>query len=405
MKGRGSPTCYLELPLGSSNTDIGVWNSAVHRVEKRQVERFQKNLLSNVADGTKKFHFIHWKTVAYPKMWGGLGVTNLKVFNKTLLGGIEKTTTPAKIFDKIVVNLREREEFFEEILDKISVVPSIAKYHVGIKPRIEKVKSLLNVESGGVYFVGLWGLGGVGKTTIASGIFDEISSQFEGSCFLANVWSVLKKSELEVLQHLQQKLLSQILKKDSVNVPNFATGDEMISQMLRFKKVLIVLDDMDDSQQLEYLVGKRDWFGDGTKVITTTRNLDLLSKHDVLYRVPELTNHEALELFSWHAFQQGTPVEGFEELSCCVVDYAKGLPLALGVLGSFLYKQGTEEHINALYRGKDFRDGKIVRLLSLSLDALDDDYKNMFLHIACFLRGKRKEDVVTVLDELVDSRD
>ncbi|PHU14920.1 hypothetical protein BC332_16125 [Capsicum chinense] len=223
----------------------------------------------------------------------------------------------------------EREEFFEEILDKISVVPSIAKYHVGIKPRIEKVKSLLNVESGGVYFVGLWGLGGVGKTTIASGIFDEISSQFEGSCFLANVRSV-KKSGLEVLQHLQQKLLSQILKKDSVNVPHFATGDEMISQMLRFKKVLIVLDDMDDSQQLEYLVGKRDWFGDGTKVITTTRNLDLLSKHDVLYRVPELTNHEALELFSWHAFQQGTPVEGFEELSCCVVDYAKGLPLALG---------------------------------------------------------------------------
>ncbi|KAF3645991.1 putative WRKY transcription factor 19-like [Capsicum annuum] len=322
------PTCYLELPPGSSNTDIGVWNSAVNRVEKR-----------------------------------------------------------------------EREEFFEEILDKISVVPSIAKYHVGIKPRIEKVKSLLNVESGGVYFVGLWGLGGVGKTTIASGIFDEISSQFEGSCFLANVRSV-KKSGLEVLQHLQQKLLSQILKKDSVNVPHFATGDEMISQMLRFKKVLIVLDDMDDSQQLEYLVGKRDWFGDGTKVITTTRNLDLLSKHDVLYRVPELTNHEALELFSWHAFQQGTPVEGFEELSCCVVDYAKGLPLALGVLGSFLYKQGTEEHINALYRGKDFRDGKIVRLLSLSLDALDDDYKNMFLHIACFLRGKKKKDVITVLDRL-----
>ncbi|PHT45681.1 hypothetical protein CQW23_14839 [Capsicum baccatum] len=296
--------------------------------------------------------------------------------------------------------IKEREEFFEEILDKISVVPSIAKYHVGIKPRIEKVKSLLNVESGGVYFVGLWGLGGVGKTTIASGIFDEISSQFEGSCFLAIVRSVLKMSGLEVLQHLQQKLLSQILKKDSVNVPHFATGDEMISQMLRFKEVLIVLDDMDDSQQLEYLVGKRDWFGDGTRVITTTRNLDLLSKHDVLYRVPELTNHEALELFSWHAFQQGTPVEGFEELSCCVVDYAKGLPLALGVLGSFLYKQGTEEHINALYRGKDFRDGKIVRLLSLSLDALDDYYKNMFLHIACFLRGKKKKDVITVLDRL-----
>ncbi|PHT45675.1 hypothetical protein CQW23_14833 [Capsicum baccatum] len=292
------------------------------------------------------------------------------------------------------------EECIQQIVDKISPFPRIAKYYVGLKSRIEEVKSLLNVESGGVYFVGLWGLGGVGKTTIARGIFDEISCQFEGSCFLANVRSVLKKSGLEVLQHLQQELLSQILKTRSVNVPNFSKGDKMTSQMLRFKKVLIVLDDVDDSHQLECLVGKSDWFGDGTRVITTTRNFDLLSKHDVLYRVPELTNHEALELFSWHAFQQGTPVEGFEELSCCVVDYAKGLPLALEVLGSFLYKQGTEEHINALYRDKDFRDGKIVRLLSLSLDALGDEYKNMFLHIACFLRGKKKEHVITVLARL-----
>ncbi|KAH0749272.1 hypothetical protein KY290_028504 [Solanum tuberosum] len=103
--------------------------------------------------------------------------------------------------------------------------------------------------------------------------------------------------------------------------------------MLRFKKVLIVLDVMDDSLQLEYLAGKCDWFGDGSRVITTTRSFDLLGKHDVSYRVPELTNHEALELFSWHAFQQGAPVKDFEELSCCVLDYAKGLPLALEVLG------------------------------------------------------------------------
>ncbi|KAH0662556.1 hypothetical protein KY284_027487 [Solanum tuberosum] len=96
--------------------------------------------------------------------------------------------------------------------------------------------------------------------------------------------------------------------------------------MLRSKKVLIVLDDMDDSHQLEHLAGKRDWFGDGSRVITTTRSFDLLGKHDVFYCVPELTNNEALELFSWHAFQQGSPFKDFEELSCCVVDYAKGLP-------------------------------------------------------------------------------
>ncbi|KAL3335117.1 hypothetical protein AABB24_031361 [Solanum stoloniferum] len=292
------------------------------------------------------------------------------------------------------------EDRIEEIVDKASQVMNIAKYPVGIRARVEEVKSLLKVESGGVHSIGIWGMAGVGKTTVARALFNEISCQFEESCFLANVRRVLEKHGPGGLHHLRQKLLSQILKKHSVNLENFARGGELISQMLRFKKVLIVLDDMDDSFQLEFLVGKHDWFGDGSRVITTTRSFDLLGKHDVLYRVPELTNNEALELFSWHAFQQGAPVKDFEELSCCVVDYAKGLPLTLEVLGSFLYKQSTEEHIRALYRFQDFRDGKIVRLLVISLDAFSAEYKNIFLHIACFFRGKKKEDVITVLDRL-----
>ncbi|XP_060216817.1 TMV resistance protein N-like isoform X3 [Lycium barbarum] len=296
--------------------------------------------------------------------------------------------------------MKKNEEFIQEIVDKIFQVPIIAKYHVGIRSRVEEVKSLLNIESGGVHYIGLWGMAGVGKTTIARALFNEISCQFEGSCFLANVRRALEKHGPEGgLQHLQQKLLSKILKY-SVKVANFARGGKMISEMLSFKKVLVVIDDMDDCHLLEYLAGKRDWFGDGSRIITTAINFDLLSKHDVLYRVPELTNHEALELFSWYAFHQGTPVKDFEEFSCCVVDYAEGLPLSLEVLGNFLYNQGMEEQRSALDRLKDFRDGKLVRLLSLSLDALGDEYKNMFLHIACFLRGKRKEDVITVLDRL-----
>ncbi|KAH0751253.1 hypothetical protein KY290_030485 [Solanum tuberosum] len=295
---------------------------------------------------------------------------------------------------------RNTEECIEEIVDKASQVMNIAKYPVGIRSRVEEVKSLLKVESGGVHSIGIWGMAGVGKTTVARALFNEISCQFEESCFLPNVRRVLEKHGPGSLHHLQQKLLSQILKKHSASLANFARGGELINQMLSCKKVLIVLDDMDDSFQLEFLVGKHDWFGDGSRVITTTRSFDLLGKHDVSYRVPELTNNEALELFSWHAFQQGAPVKDFEELSCCVVDYAKGLPLALEVLGSFLYKQGTEEHLRALYRNQDFRDGKIVKLLVISLDALSAEYKNIFLHIACFFRGKKKEDVITVLDRL-----
>ncbi|KAG5601719.1 hypothetical protein H5410_033089 [Solanum commersonii] len=291
------------------------------------------------------------------------------------------------------------EECIEEIVDKASEVMNIPKYPVGIRSHVEEVKSLLKVESGGVHSIGIWGMAGVGKTTVARALFNEISCQFEVSCFLANVRRFLEKHGPGGLHHLQQKLLSQIL-KHSVRFSNFVSRDEITSHMLHSKKVLIVLDDMDDNHQLEHLTGKHNWFGDGSRVITTTRSFDLLGKHDVFYRVPELTNNEALELFSWHAFQQGAPVKDFEELSCCVVDYAKGLPLTLEILGSFVYKLSTKEQISALYRLQDFGDEKIDRLLIISLDALDAEYKNIFLHIACFFRGKKKNDVITVMNKL-----
>ncbi|XP_015078521.1 TMV resistance protein N-like [Solanum pennellii] len=228
----------------------------------------------------------------------------------------------------------------EEISNKICQVPRVAKYPVGIKSRVEEVKSLLKIEFGGVYFIGVWGRGGVGKTAVVREIFDEISCQFEGSCFL-NVRRFLENLGPEGPALLQQKLLVKILKEHPLNVAS-SNKEVDISQILRFKKVLIVLDDVYNSHQLEYLAGQHEWFGDGSRIITTTRNCDLLSKHDEFYCVPELTNHEALELVSWHAFQQGTPVKEFQELSCCIVDYAKGLPIVLEVLGSFLYKQREE---------------------------------------------------------------
>ncbi|KAF3645982.1 hypothetical protein FXO37_20690 [Capsicum annuum] len=105
------------------------------------------------------------------------------------------------------------------------------------------------------------------------------------------------------------KLLSQILKQQSLNVVSSNEGAQKMSSALRCKKVSIVLDDVDNDNQLEYLVGGRGWFGDESRIITTTsRNIDLLQKHDEIYRVPELSIDEALELF-----QKFTPNSQFSE--------------------------------------------------------------------------------------------
>lgn len=266
---------------------------------------------------------------------------------------------------------------------------------MGIESRTGGVESLLKVGLGGVRFVGIRGMGGVGKTTVARKIFDNISNQFQGSCFLANVREDSKKHGMK---HLQMTLLSRILNEKSMNLASFYEGADMIKRMLCRRKVLIIFDDVDDDHQLEYLVGNHDWFGDGSRIITTTRNADLLRCHDALYSVPELAKCEALELFSWYAFRNRTPDKEFFKFSKSVVDYAKGLPLALMVLGSFLYKRGISDWRSALDRLKDTGYEEIVKKLSLSLDGLTYEDKNIFLDIACFFRGKRRDGVITILN-------
>ncbi|XP_015166892.1 TMV resistance protein N-like [Solanum tuberosum] len=274
-------------------------------------------------------------------------------------------------------------------------VSATEKYLVGIESRMGEVKSLLKFQLSDVCFIGIWGIGGVGKTTVARKYFDKVSHQFQGSCFLANVREESKKHGL---MYLQKTLLSRLLKEKSMNMASFYEGADMIKRRLCHWKVLIVFDDVDDEDLLEYLVGNHDWFGGGSIVITTTRNQDLLRRHDQLYSVPELAKDEAIEVFSWHAFQKPTPDKEFLKLSKSVVDYAKGLPLALKVLGSFLYKRGITEWTSALDRLKDTGYEKIAKQLSLSLDGLNHEEKNVFLDIACFFRGRKKDDVITILN-------
>nr|XP_016510137.1 PREDICTED: uncharacterized protein LOC107827506 [Nicotiana tabacum] len=85
------PTTYLGLPLGALHKDTMVWNPVIKRVEKR-LAGWQKRYLSKggkevfIKNRTRKYHLVNWQTVTSPKKWGGLGVKDLRVFNRALLG-------------------------------------------------------------------------------------------------------------------------------------------------------------------------------------------------------------------------------------------------------------------------------------------------------------------------------
>ena len=121
-------------------------------------------------------------------------------------------------------------------------------------------------------------MSGMGKTTLAQVISKRISGNFEATSFIANV---REETENQSLISLQKQLLSIILMESTINIWNVSVGISVIESRLPIKKVLIVLDDVDEIQQLEALAGKCDWFGLGSRIIVTSRDSHLLGKHGV----------------------------------------------------------------------------------------------------------------------------
>ncbi|XP_034675941.1 disease resistance protein RPV1-like [Vitis riparia] len=292
-------------------------------------------------------------------------------------------------------------KYIDKILKDIRKILGPKHLHVGdgivgMSSRLEELKSLINRQSRDVCVVGIYGTGGIGKTTIAKIVYNEIQCEFNGASFLQNVKESFNKG-------CQLQLLEQLLHGiggEKIKLSNIDEGHDIIKNTCGSKKVLIVIDDVDHMGQLESLIGNRDWFGAGTRIIITTRDQHLLDCYEAneRYKVKNLDDAKAIRLFSKHAFKENAPKEDYVKLSNCMVDYAQGLPLALKVLGSSLRGMTIDEWKNALDKVKNNLMKEIYDVLRISFDMLDCSQKKVFLDIACFFKGEDKAFVLKILD-------
>ncbi|XP_042519999.1 disease resistance protein RUN1-like [Macadamia integrifolia] len=243
----------------------------------------------------------------------------------------------------------------------------------------------------------IYGSGGIGKTTIAKAIYNHMFERFEGSSFLANVREF--SSQHKGLALLQKQLLSDVLKKIDIDIYNEDQGIIIIKERLCCKRVLVVLDDVENTELFCKLVGRHDWFGPGSRIILTTRDEHLLNRLDVdeKYKVKTMNRNESLQLFSCHAFRQEHPLQDYVQLSNDVIHYAGGLPLALVILGS-LYKRSPIEWESELKKLRKIPNERILEKLEISYNALDHFNRTIFLDISCFFIGEDKNFVSTILD-------
>ena len=278
----------------------------------------------------------------------------------------------------------------------------VAKHPIGISSRVRGVISLLKGARNNVGIVGIYGIAGIGKTTIAKAVFNNLYFRFEGSSFLSGVKEISDKPN--GLVELQERLLHDILKPNIWKISNVYEGMNLIKERLHRKNVLVVFDDVDKREQLEALMGERCWFGDGSKIIVVTKNKHLLQEVEVdgMYHVKELYRNQSLQLFSLHAFRETCPPQDYEELSEKVVDYCKGLPLALKILGSHLSIRDKAGWKIDIAHWQNIPHDDILGKLRVSFDALDVDSSEIFLDIASFFVGKDKDYVADIVGARYD---
>ncbi|XP_065874451.1 disease resistance protein Roq1-like isoform X2 [Euphorbia lathyris] len=294
----------------------------------------------------------------------------------------------AKNIDHIVKEISKR-------LNRTSRCVSIPP--VGLNTRANDVISLIGDELEDVRIIGIYGMGGIGKTTLAREVYDKISDNFESKCFLENV---SQTSASKGVSNLQRQLLTATLRRKYEKINTVDRGLTLIIERLRRKRILLVLDDVDKTDQISKILGKGDWFFPGSRVIITTRIKDLLQSTESYrqYEVKQLGYGNSLQLLNLHAFDKSCPLGDHMDYAEKFADYSGGNPLALEVLGSSLRGENADAWSSRLEKLKLISNKDIYSKLKLSYDSLDDSEKFIFLDIACFFIGYDKDYVMSILD-------
>nr|XP_043629723.1 disease resistance protein RUN1-like [Erigeron canadensis] len=296
---------------------------------------------------------------------------------------------PETKFLKKVVHIIEKRLDLKEVYRKANLV--------GMDTWRKEIDYWL--EKSNAQILAVWGMAGIGKTTLAR---HTVYSNWESFVSISILEDIGSKSTKQ-LHKLQQKLLEDILQGKKRKIPSVWQGTSKIENALKTEKALIVLDNIVEPSQLFALIGT----GVKTqcKIIITTRKSNPNKWFESAARwcqeleMKSLDKNDSLELLSRHAFRSQYLTDGYDRLVEKALWYCEGNPLALEVLGSSLSQNNRQLWESRLNSFEKELHARIHSVLIGSYESLPlDSDRESFLHIACFFVGIDIDYVVKILE-------
>ncbi|XP_020162709.1 disease resistance protein RPM1 [Aegilops tauschii subsp. strangulata] len=265
---------------------------------------------------------------------------------------------------------------------------------VGVDENRGKLEQWLGSDDVECSLITLTGMGGLGKTALASNVYRKEREKFQ-----CHAWVSISQtySREDVLRNIIKELF-----KDTASGPsNIAAMDitslqETLKRYLGEMKYLIILDDVWTPDAFEDLSRSLVCNGKGSRLIITTRQGDvaaLASQGHVLTLEP-LPEDKAWDLFCKKSFPKETNHHCPEELRLLseeILSKCKGLPLAIVSIGSLLHvREKTVEEwkrINDQLSWEILNNSRldhIRNVLHLSYIYLPTHLKSCFLYCSLF---------------------
>ena len=242
--------------------------------------------------------------------------------------------------------------------------------------------------------VSIWGMGGLGKTTLAKKVFHD--STIERNFDLA-VWIDVPQQYRgdDLLRELYMKVTK---KNGEVGTMTAKKVEEILYRSLHQKKYLIVIDDVWDKEVWEIFEKRLPDEGNGSRVLITTRvrNVVPFANHHNLHFLSEEDSWELCLRKAFTNEDRRKVCQGdFEKKGKEIVKQCGGLPLALVVVGRLLWQKKILVKWDEIWR--DGREGQdCMRILALSYADLPQHLKWCFLYLGAF-----PEDFKIDVDKLI----